>query len=226
MEKTALEKKLIEYKNKVHPLIPGLTKAKLKYLDFSEESAFLQNLDLKDTFKFNQVLFDEVLRGKVGIGGYFENRIIYRRSTHYDGAEARSLHLGLDLWVAAGTAIYSPLPGTIHSLQDNQGFGNYGPTIIVEHVIEDLHIFGLYGHLSHESLRLWKPGDKVLAGQEIAWVGDFPENGDWPPHLHWQLMKDMLGNEGDFPGVSAPSDRDFYLQICLDPHYLLKLSDT
>ena len=221
------KEKLIGLLRKHHdsfsPLIHGLRKQDLLPLDLSDQSDLLEGVDLKDTHTFHNYLFDEVLRGKAGIGGYFENRAIYRRSAHYDGEEARSLHLGMDIWMPAGTALHSPLSGTVHSLQDNQGFGNYGPTIITEHRLENQTFFVLYGHLDSESLDNWQPGDPVLPGQEIARIGDFPVNGDWPPHLHWQVMTDMLGHVGDFPGVAAPSDRDYYLQICVNPEYILRL---
>lgn len=213
----------MRYHKGFYPLVPGLKASELMELDFSQSSPYLQHVDLRDTRAFHKLIFEQVLKGKAGIGGFFENRIIYRRSAHYDGEEARSLHLGLDIWMPAGTALFSPLPGTVHSLQDNHGFGNYGPTIIVEHTLEDETFFLLYGHLNGESLRQWQAGEQVAGGQLLAHIGDFPKNGDWPPHLHWQLMTDMLGHWGDFPGVAAPSDRDYYLQICANPEYILKL---
>lgn len=218
--------KLIEkYQTSFYPLIPGLQKKDLMSLDFSEGSPYLREIDLKDTHAFNHLVFDEVLKDKIGIGGFFEDRIIYRRSEHYNGKEARSIHLGLDIWAKAGTKLYSPLSGKIHSLQDNQGFGNYGPTLILEHQLEDATFYILYGHLHREILESWKVGDQVEQAQYLGDIGDFPENGDWPPHLHWQVMTDMLGNTGDFPGVAAPSDRNYYLQFCINPHYILRLSD-
>ena len=44
-------------------------------------------------------------------------------------------------------------------------------------------------------------------GQEIARLGDFPSNGDWPPHLHFQLITDLLDREGDFPGRRPSESR-------------------
>jgi murein DD-endopeptidase MepM/ murein hydrolase activator NlpD len=223
MRKKSLIRILKKYHSDFAAVIPGLRKQDLMPLDLSDPSDLLNGIDIKDTRKFHNYLFDEVLRGKAGIGGFFENRAIYRRSTHYDGEEARSLHLGLDIWMPAGTPLHSPLEGTLHSLQDNRGFGNYGPTIITEHQLEGQTFFLLYGHLDGDSLKLGQPGGQIEQGQLIGRIGDFPENGDWPPHLHWQMMTDMLGNRGDFPGVAAPSERDYYLQFCVNPEYILKL---
>jgi len=221
MKKQAIIHLLQQNKDSLFPLLPGLERDDLMPLDLSRHSGLLQDVDLGDTASFHEVLFHQVLQGKVGIGGFFEDRDIYRRSRHFDGSEARSIHLGIDLWVAAGTALRSPLAGKIHSLQDNQGFGNYGPTIIVEHRLETETFFVLYGHLSRTSLSRWKPGNTVEAGAVIGAIGDFPENGDWPPHLHWQIMIEMLDYWGDFPGVTAPSERDFYDQLCIDPRLIL-----
>ncbi|WPP50597.1 peptidoglycan DD-metalloendopeptidase family protein [Catalinimonas niigatensis] len=216
---------LERHKATFYPLIPGLKKDDLMLLDFSKDSPYLSGIDLRDTATFSQLIFGQVLKGKTGIGGFFENRIIYRRSTHYDGDEPRSLHLGLDIWKAAGTQLFSPLAGIIHSVQDNQGFGNYGPTLIMEHQLESVKFYALYGHLTHESIQNRQVGEMLEKGQWVGSIGNFPDNGDWPPHLHWQIMSDMLGHVGDFPGVAAPSDHHFYLQYCIDPHYLLVLTE-
>ena len=47
--------------------------------------------------------------------------------------EPRRLHLGVDIWADAGTPVYVPLDGRIHSFRDNNHFGDYGPTVILQH---------------------------------------------------------------------------------------------
>ncbi len=37
------------------------------------------------------------------------------------------------------------------------------------------------------------PGMPVAKGQTIGRVGQPPGNGDWPPHLHFQIVTDLLG---------------------------------
>jgi hypothetical protein len=51
----------------------------------------------------------------------------------------------------------------------------------------------------------------------IADIGPRPENGNWPPHLHFQVMLDLLGNSGDYPGVAYPDQREVWTSICPDP---------
>ena len=189
-------------------------------LDFTARNSALDDVDLKNTAAFDRWL-SEVLHGRVGIGGYLEDRTVYRRSEHFGGEEARSVHLGVDIWTEAGTPVYAPWPGTVHSFRDNRGFGNYGPTIILEHGLDQHPFYTLYGHLSRTSLRGISADQPVAKNQRIGEVGPYPENGDWPPHLHFQVMTDLLGWVGDFPGVVAPSQRDYYAEICINPRYFL-----
>ena len=120
--------------------------------------------------------------------------------------------------------MFAPLAGVVHSFQDNANFGDYGPTIILEHTYEGKPLYSLYGHLTRSSLDGLYEGKPVQAGDKLAEIGPYPENGDWPPHLHVQLMTDMLGRRGDFPGVCSLNDRAYYLSICPDPNQLLHIS--
>ena len=157
----------------------------------------------------------------IGKGGYLENRSVYKRSTHFDGAEPRTLHLGVDLWTAAPTPLYAPLAGTIHSFQDNKGFGNYGPTLILQHQYQNTTYFTLYGHLSRNSLANYAVGDNIKAGHYIGETGQPHENGNWPVHLHFQVITDMLNGFGDFAGVAPLSEQAYWATLCPDPMPLL-----
>ena len=61
------------------------------------------------------------------------------------------------------------------------------------------------------------------AGQKLGELGDSPVNGGWAPHLHFQVMLDLLGHSGDFPGVCRKSEADLWLTLCPDPRPLLGL---
>ena len=223
-KRSVLEDLIKKHQSAIGPVIADLRASNLTWLDFTENNTALGQVDLKDTRAFDQWLFEEVLRGKVGIGGFMEDRIVYRRSTHYDGEQARSVHLGIDLWTHAGTPVYAPWSAIVHSFQDNRGFGNYGPTVILAHTLEGQRFYTLYGHLSRSSLKFFTVGQTVKKGEKIAEIGPYPENGDWPPHLHFQVMTDLQGWVGDFPGVVAPSQQAFYATICLNPQYLLRIT--
>jgi murein DD-endopeptidase MepM/ murein hydrolase activator NlpD len=190
-------------------------------LDFTASNPHLgRPEELRDTAFFDKVVGTMLAeqRATVGLGGYLENRVIYRRSPHFaDATEPRSLHLGLDVWVPAGTPVATPLPATVHSLADNNNFGDYGATVILAHELEGRTFFSLYGHLTRTDLLGLQPGQALAQGQTFAHVGPYPENGDWPPHLHFQLIADMQGRWGDFPGVAPPSERAYWAELCPDP---------
>ena len=190
-------------------------------LDFSAQNPDLATIDLTDTALFARYVRDKISRAgaTVGVGGYGEDRVLYRNSHHFTPAadEPRTIHLGVDFWADAGTPIFAPVDGVIHSFADNNRPTDYGPTIILEHQTPGFPRYSLYGHLSRASLVDLYDGKPIRAGDKLAELGTFPENGDWPPHLHFQLMHDMLGLRGDFPGVCRRSERERWLVLCPNP---------
>ncbi|MEZ0540974.1 peptidoglycan DD-metalloendopeptidase family protein [Fibrella arboris] len=191
-------------------------------LDFTASNPDLAMLDLTDTETFARYVAGKLRAAGavVGVGGYNENRVIYRDSGHFTPTdeEPRTIHLGVDFWAEAGTPVFVPVDGEVHSFADNARYADYGPTIILEHQTEGFPRYSLYGHLSRASLDGLYEGKKVKAGEKLAELGPYPENGDWPPHLHFQLMNDMLGLRGDFPGVCRLSERTYWLGLCPDPN--------
>ena len=194
-------------------------------LDLSVGSLDLGNNDNFSTARRFEQTIDSLLgQGGTGIGGYGEARPIYTadrfRMEGNEGPLWRTVHLGVDFWSAAGTPVYAPLDGLVHSFEDNAGAGNYGPTLILEHAVAgNLKFYTLYGHLSRASLQGLLPGTPVKKGELIAWIGAAPENGDWPSHLHFQVILDLLGRSGDFQGVALPEEQEVWLSLCpgLDP---------
>ncbi|MGB7296539.1 MAG: aminotransferase class III-fold pyridoxal phosphate-dependent enzyme [Candidatus Aminicenantales bacterium] len=166
-------------------------------------------------------------KAKAGIGRYNEARRLYTSDLFMtngnDAPEWRTVHLGIDLYVESGSAVLAPLDGIVHSLRDNDGPLDYGPTVILEHTAaEGMKFYTLYGHLARESLSDWRAGRHVLKGERLGCVGELSENGGWPPHLHFQIICDLLGYEGDFPGVALPSQRAIWLSLCPDPGLILR----
>lgn len=203
-----------------------LTKENCVVLDFSNKNRALCEIDLQDTNSFSQFVFNQINEAgaKYGVGGYLEDRIIYTRSEMFESEqESRSIHLGFDIWQEANTQVYAPLDGVVFLAQDNAGFADYGPTIILKHRLEDIEFFTLYGHLSDDSLNL-KKGDQIKAGQAFCKIGNFPSNGDWPPHLHFQIINDTLDSSGDYPGVCAKKYLKKYAQKSPNPNLILSLN--
>ena len=220
--KTILKKHQKEF-NRVIDFYPG--KEKLCGLDFSGENKNISELDMADTHKFhtyiNSVL--ESTGAKYGLGGYGENRILYRRRDLFDGEEPRTIHLGIDFWGAAGTKVYAPLGGVVHSYALNNNLGDYGATIILQHQLETKVFHTLYGHLSVKDLLHLQEGKYIIRGDTIGHFGESSENGNWPPHLHFQIIEDMRIKKGDYPGVCALSEKDKYLDNCPDPDLILQM---
>jgi murein DD-endopeptidase MepM/ murein hydrolase activator NlpD len=62
-------------------------------------------------------------------------------------------------------------------------------------------------------------------GQQIATLGDASVNGDYSPHLHFQIIKNIGDYFGDYPGVCSKTDLNFYLDNCPNPNLLLKIKN-
>jgi murein DD-endopeptidase MepM/ murein hydrolase activator NlpD len=196
-------------------------------LDLSVTNSDLQN-HILETAQDYEVFIQKQLdanQGKIMFGGYIEIRNLYQRSTVFKNSntEERNIHIGLDLWINEQAPIYAALDGKIHSFQNNTALGDYGPTIILEHQINDFKFHTLYGHLSEASLEGKNIGDFISKGTQIATLGLPPINGDYAPHLHFQIIIDMEGKFGDYPGVCSEKKLSFYKENCPDPNWLLKI---
>lgn len=159
------------------------------------------------------------------IGGYNEDRAVYGRSAIFSGTadeEPRSVHLGIDIWGDAGTPVFAPLSGVVHSLAFNDHFGDYGATIILSHSFRGLSFHSLYGHLALGDIRALCIGQFIPGGKLFAHFGMESENGHWPPHLHFQLIRDIGDHSGDYPGVCRRSQREKYLVNSPDPSSLIR----
>ena len=197
-------------------------------LNLSSTNEVLAKIEITNSTHFEKFIEDYLAENnaKVAFGGYNEIRNLYKRSTAFNDhkTEERNIHIGLDLWIKAGTPVLAALDGFIHSFNYNTGVGDYGPTIIIEHKIKNQHFHTLYGHLSLESISNINIGDPVLKGMQIATLGDAAVNGDYSPHLHFQIIEEIPNKFGDYPGVSTKSDLNYYLRNCPDPNLLLKIT--
>ena len=196
-------------------------------IDLSASRTDHLDLDLTDAKKFEEFIEKHLSENnaQVAFGGYLEKRNLYKRSENFNdkNAEERDIHIGLDLWIKAGTSVLSALDGKIHSFKNNTAHGDYGPTIILEHEIEGLTFYTLYGHLSLESLEGKTEGQIVKKGEKIAELGKPPINGDYAPHLHFQIIKNIENKKGDYPGVCSVKEVEFYQDNCPNPNLLLKI---
>ena len=163
---------------------------------------------------------------RVSIGRYDEARLLYVAPAFALGPrptdEHRTIHIGLDLFADPGTPVFSPLDGEIAAFKDNGMNQDYGPVIILRHHTDDgTEFFTLYGHLSRESLVGLAVGKRVKAGDRIATLGAANVNGGWTPHLHLQVITDLLELGTDFPGVARPTQRAAWTSLCPDPNLIV-----
>ncbi|GGD57352.1 peptidoglycan DD-metalloendopeptidase family protein [Muriicola marianensis] len=193
-------------------------------LDLSTANRELEGIDLGDPAAC-QGYIDLVLRrnsARIAYGGYLEQRNLYRGNAGFEsGEEPRDIHLGIDFWAEAGTPVLAPLSGKVHSFKNNADKGDYGPTIILTHETGKNTFYTLYGHLSLESLEGLYPGKQIGKGEVLGSLGTPDINVNYAPHLHFQLILDMEGKQGDYPGVCMASDLEFYKRNCPDPFLIL-----
>ena len=210
----------------VKPIMPHpLTKRNSIRLDLSTSNQEPDFTSADTVEKLQAYITSHLARGPYlyALGGYGEERSFYARFPHFRGAQqARSHHLGVDIWTAAQTPVMAPLRGEVHSLAHNDQPGDYGGTLILHHCIDDFSFHTLYGHLKPASISHWQPGDIVLAGQKIAELGAVHENVQWPPHLHFQIIIDMGDAYGDYPGVVLSANAARYRANCPHPEWLLR----
>ena len=156
--------------------------------------------------------------GGWGIGGYMENRKEMYTAPHF--GNRRKVHMGIDVWATAGEPVFSPLDGKLVYKQYHEDPGNYGGTIVLAMNFEGETFYALYGHLSRDSVEKAEIGKEIRAGEEIGRLGDFDENGNWPPHLHFQISVKDPG-EADMPGVVAEEETESASIIYPDPRNIL-----
>ncbi|MBT8310301.1 MAG: aminotransferase class III-fold pyridoxal phosphate-dependent enzyme, partial [Flavobacteriaceae bacterium] len=178
-------------------------------------------------FKINKL--QKEVPDKILAGGYLEPRPLYTSSS-YDkignyGRESRSIHLGLDFWLPEKTPVHALFKGEVIAAVNDKGDKEYGGLVILKHKVKNLEFFTLYGHLSVVSTLKLKIGDIINKGEIIAELGDQTENGNWAPHLHFQVMLSMLDYKIDFPGVIYSNQIDVWKSLCPDPNLLFDLEE-
>lgn len=197
-------------------------------LDLSVSNLQLNKVNLSNAIEFEEFIEKLLVNNKarVAYGGYNEVRDLYKQSSLFniENTEERNIHIGMDLWIKSGTSVLAALDGKIHSFQYNNNLGDYGPTIILEHQLENYIFYTLYGHLALESIESIKVGDFFTKGEQIALLGNATVNGGYSPHLHFQVIKDIEANFGDYLGVCCKNKLAYYLKNCPDPNLLLKIN--
>ncbi len=209
--------------------------AKAITLDLSPGSLFLQDVPfLKERRVFASSIQAEMEKAgaKIGIGRYAETRLAQTHDlTEFAGLktdEGGLTHLGLDIFAKPGTPVFSPLPGTVSCVQKRkQAEKDGGSTLILEHTVNKGKIVfhTLYRHLSRDSLAKLSPGKKLKRGEKIGKVAGERESGGWPPHVHFQVVLDLLGLDCSLPGAARYTEKKIWLSLCPDPNLIAQIHD-
>ena len=209
-------------------LFPSINKNEFLKLDLSVSSEWL---GLSDNFK-DLDLFENKIKylqqqnlDKIISGGYLEPRQLYNTENYKrecnNGIESRTIHLGVDFWVNEGTEITNLFDGIVDTISIDKNEKGYGGLIIIKHKINDFSFYTLFGHLSPNKFN-YNVGDFLKKGALIGIVGNKIENGNWVPHLHFQLLLSKLNYIQDFPGVSYYSEIEIFKSLCPDPNLIFK----
>ena len=208
-----------------------LNKVNKSVIHFNSRSIFTKNYihePISLTKKIN--LYLKKNNSHIGIGLYQEKRNVYQGANYVsllDTASRRDMHVGIDIFTNVGENIRAPIDGKVYILKDNSFKYDYGPTIILEHKIDKLvKFYTIYGHLSKKCLKNLSLGQIIKKGDVIAQVGNYPFNGNWPPHLHFQIAVDIMGEKNNFPGVSEDILLNLWTRISPDPNLILNIPKT
>ena len=229
----AVESWLRTHPDELGPLVSPDWGSGARAVDLSVSSLLLGDLrTAADPVAFGRAVADQMAEqgAAMAVGRYDEPRCVYTsdafRVEGNDGPEWRTVHIGLDLFLPPGTPVFAPLGGVVHSFRDNAAPKDYGPTVILRHSVDGggLTFFTLYGHLDRDSLAWLRPGQPVALGSVVGRVGESAVNGGWAPHLHFQLITDLLEYQGDFPGVARPLHRSAWKSLSPDPNLIARMA--
>lgn len=169
--------------------------------------------------------------GAEWVGGYGEPRAVYTAPAFRRGAHAiadrRSVHIAVDVFLAAGTPVHAPCEGEVDVVEFRTSALDYGGMVVLRHHTPSGDPFWtLYGHLSRATIDGLAVGQRVARGERFGELGTAAENGGWDPHLHLQLATVTEGMAGDWPGVADPDDLALWRAVCPNPAALLNLPDA
>ena len=166
----------------------------------------------------------------IQLGRYREPRLVYNAPAFALGphktSDHRTVHLGVDVFAPAGTAIRAPTDAVVRAVAYQPTAGDYGGVVVLEHRTESQRpFFTLYGHLARSVATRLRPEQSIAKGEAFAVLGPPAENGGWPPHLHFQLGVSSFAPDHDWPGVADPDDIETAERLFPNPAALLNLPD-
>jgi 4-aminobutyrate aminotransferase-like enzyme/Ser/Thr protein kinase RdoA (MazF antagonist) len=135
------------------------------------------------------------------LGEHGEARLYATREL--SAAEPATIHLGLDLFAAAGSPVVAPLAGRIERIGPRE--------LVVSFADGCVRLAGLVPAVG--------AGDEVAAGEALGQVAEAA--GSLPPHLHVQIAP---AGSDDLPGLVPAGLADAWLTLCPHPGALIGLA--
>ena len=212
-------------------LFPTINRTEIHHLDLSVSSSFVghqEDFNNLDLFQFKIDQLQKEVPNKILAGGYLEPRNLYT-STEYDtlgnnGKQSRTIHIGIDFWLPENTPVHALLDGEVVIAENDAGDKEYGGLIVLKHQQKEWCFYTLYGHNTPESVLKHSLGDVIKKGQQIADLANYPDNGNWAPHLHFQVILSLLDYKTDFPGVAYFNQIEVWKSLCPNPNLLFKIN--
>ena len=198
-------------------------KSRTTRIDLSVTSPHAAHLATLDGPDFDLWCEEQIADADFAIGAYGEERGIYKGEAFAQAEGRRSTHIGIDFFAPAGEPVHAPLAGRVAFLHDDAVPYGFGPTVLLQHEADGVTFWTLYGHLSRDGFARLRLGQSIAKGQEFAAFGAGHENGNWPPHLHFQIVTDHLGLGGRMHGVGVGRDWQIWRDIAPDPSVILGL---
>lgn len=211
------------------PVFPvfGSAIKKIVFAGLSKGDSFLETVsdeEIKNQEQFNAKIFSRAdTHSTAVVSGYLENRERFFKVLDCKQMveEERFFHLGLDITLPKNTVIFAPLAAEVVISGYESGNGNYGGRMVLKHQIAGNIFYSLYGHLNPASLL--PVGSMVSAGEKIAELGDFEENGGYFHHLHLQVIT-QAGFDSGFvsKGYCTAQQLVDIKNYCPDPTFLFR----
>ena len=208
------------------PIIrPEVARPKVAVLDFSPQSPDAAELASLDGPGFDRWCERKIAEAGAhfAVGSYGEDRTIYKGEAFDLGNARRSVHLGIDVFAPEGEPVHAPFAGKVAFLHDDAVPYGFGPTVMLEHEADGVKFWTLYGHQSHATYDKLIPGQHIAKGEAFLSFGGREENGNWPPHLHFQIVTDHLGLEARMHGVGVGRDWQIWREVSPDPSVIMGL---
>ena len=204
-------------------LAPEYSSTRPGYISLAEDSPYINQIAGKSQQELDGII-SEIHREQGvtwSLSGNRENRkALYVDSPTISG-EGRTVHLGVDLNVSAGTPVFAPLSGEVVVSEHEAGQGTFGAMVVMKVELGGSIFYMQFAHLDTASLP--KLGTKIERGEQVGIVGEYDVNGNFFEHLHFQVLTQLGFEKGfQYKGLCRPEDMATINDFIPDPMALIR----